>query len=170
MTKTILFAITLAAVFSVAMVAPVSAASSGFLDIKKAELGEDSYKITTKSAIPKKNAGAFGYGLIDTDTFSVIAVTTHGGVGPDSETQTDAGDGVFHTHLVQLTFENPNCDIAVETASFEEVGEASVRGNTLTVTGITPELAGNTFVSFTLSVPTGDPVDAICVHPVEFFS
>lgn len=152
------------------MVAPISAASSAFLDIKKAESGEDSYKITTKSAIPKKNAGAFGYGLIDTETFSVVAVTTHGGVGPDSETQNDAGDGVFHTHLVQLTEDNPNCDIAVASASFAEVGEASVRGNTLTVTDITAELTGDTFVSFTLSVPTGDPADAICVHPVEFFS
>jgi len=174
MTRTILFAITLAAVFSVAMVAPISAVSSGFLDIKKVEEGEDSFKITTKSAIPKKNAGAFGFGKIDLDTGMVLGATGHGGI-KDSNAQVDASDGSFHTHKVQLTGPNGVCTddgaaFQVLSVSEDEIGEATVRGNTITVSGLTEELPGaDGFVSFTLSVPTGDPADGVCVHPVEVF-
>ena len=174
MNRTILFAITLAAVFSVAMVAPVSAASSGFLDIKNVEQGEDSFKITTKSAIPQKNAGAFGYGLVDLDTGVVLAATSHGGI-LDSDGQDDADDGSFHTHLVQLTAPNAVCSadgaaFQVASVTQNEIGEASVRGNTITVSELTEELPGaDGFVSFTLSVPTGDTADGVCVHPAEVF-
>jgi len=175
MTKTVLLAITLAAVFSVAMIAPVSAVSSGFLDIKKVDEGENSFKITTKSAIPKKNGGAFGYGLVDLDNGQVIAATSHAGV-LDSDGQDDANDGSFHTHLVQLQAPNTVCSddgaaFQVASVSQEEVGEAFVRGNTITVSEVTEELPGaDGYVSFTLSIPTGDTADGVCVHPVEVFS
>ncbi len=175
MTNTILFAITLAAVFSVAMVAPVSAVSSAFLDIKKVDEGENSFKITTKTAIPKKGAGPFGYGLVDLDSGKVIAATSHAGV-LDSDGQDDADDGSFHTHLVQLTTPNAVCtadgaDFQVDSVSQAEVGDSSVKGNKLTVSNITEELPGaDGYVSFTLSIPTGNPADGVCVHPVEVFS
>ena len=174
MNKTIIFAITLAAVLSVALIAPVSAASSGFLDIKNVEQEEDSFKITTKSAIPQKNAGAFGYGLVDLDTGVVLAATSHGGI-LDSDGQDDADDGSFHTHSVQLTSPNTVCSddgaaFQVASVTQNEIGEASVSGNTITVSELTEDLPGaDGFVSFTLSVPTGDTADGVCVHPVEVF-
>ena len=60
-------------------------------------------------------------------------MATHGGVGPDSETQEDAADPVFHSHLVVLTEpdECPDGDgfFAIFSASFEEVADFEIEDN-----------------------------------------
>jgi len=59
-------------------------------------------RITTAANIPQDgSAGAFGYGAIGTN--AILVVTTHGGVGPDSEAQNGQSDPVMHTHVVTLT-------------------------------------------------------------------
>ena len=104
--------------------------------------------------------GAFGFGAFGTK--AILAITTHGGVGPDSETQTGAADPVFHTHALQLkTTTTCSTGLAVASASFEEVGDLEVNGNTVEVKNILKSKIGKltgTVVSFILTVDAGGDI------------
>jgi len=159
-TKTIL-GISLAAVFAISMVVP--ALASGHLTITEAEVDDDEVEIETAADIPTDgSSGAFGYGAFTTDG-KVVAVTTHGGVGPDSESQADANDPVFHSHLVELTTATGcNSGLAVDSVSFKEIADFEVEDNEVEIEDIDQELNG-VVVSFSLTLEGGD----ICVNPVS---
>ena len=168
MTKTILLGATLAAVFAVSMMM-VPAFAGGHLVLDKVEVKDNvkqSLEINAGANIPQDGSvGAFGYGAFGTK--AVLAITTHGGVGPDSETQTGTADPVFHTHAVQLTTTTPCASgLAVASASFKEVGDLEVSGDTVEVKNISNGKIGTltgTVVSFTLTVESGD----ICVNVIN---
>ena len=85
MGKTILLGTTLALVFAIFMIAP--ALAGGHVVIVEAEVDDDEVEIKTVADIPTDGSlGDFGFGAFTTDG-TVVAVTTHGGVGQDSETQ-----------------------------------------------------------------------------------
>ncbi len=161
--------ISLAAVFAVSMaILPATASDASFLDIlgTKVSANQNSAQITTAATIPTDgNSGLFGYGIGAEN--GVLGITSHGGVGPDSEGQDDSDDASFHTHLVTATPSKqcPN-GVLVTSASFEEVGNAHVAGNKITVSNIdndaTGELAEDAF-SFTLG-PTKNG-KGLCVNP-----
>ena len=158
--KTIL-GISLAAVFAVFMIVPAFA--GGHLAITEAEVDDDEVEIEVAADIPTDgSAGAFGYGAFTTDG-KVVAVTTHGGVGPDSESQEDASDAVFHSHLVTPTTDT-DCDsgLAVDSASFEEIADFEVDDNEVEIEDFDEELNG-VVVSFGLTVEDGE----ICINPVS---
>ena len=161
MTKTIFLGTTLAAVFVVFMIVPAFA--GGHLAITEAEVDDDEVEIETSADIPTDgSAGAFGFGAFTTDG-KVVAVTTHGGVGPDSETQEDASDPAFHSHLVEL-MGSTDCDseLAVASVSFEEIADFEVEDNEVEIDDIDQELNG-VVVSFSLTLEGGD----ICVNPIS---
>ncbi len=182
MTKTVILGTSFAAIFALSMIM-VPAFAGGHLAI----IGSDVFNhptnskvsITVSAPIPQDGSlGAFGFGAIGLN--GVIAVTTHGGVGPDSEVQADQSDPVFHTHVVTLkttglckTPGNPNgnpAGLAVASASFEDVGKLKVANNKVKVTGIPNSAVGDLsgdVVAFRLSV-VGDPAAprAICVNIV----
>ena len=159
-TKTIL-GISLAALFAVFMIAPAFAA--GHLAITEAEVDDDEVEIQVAADIPTDgSAGAFGFGAFTTDG-KVVAVTTHGGVGPDSETQEDASDPAFHSHLVELT-DVTGCasGLAVADVSFEEIATFEVDDDEVEIEDIGEKLNG-VVVSFSLTLEAGD----ICVNPIS---
>jgi len=165
--KTIL-GISFAAVFAVSMMM-VPAFAGGHLVLEKVEVkdnGKQSLEIDVGANIPQAGeAGAFGYGAFGTK--AILAITSHGGVGPDSETQTDAADPVLHTHAVTATTDTPcPSELAVASASFKEVGDLEVSGDTVEVTNISKGKIGTltgTVVSFTLSSENSD----ICINVVN---
>lgn len=158
------------AITSIAFVAVIMgmapAFAAGHVNLQKVEVKNTGkqLEIEVLATIPQTGgAGAFGFGAFGTK--AILAITTHGGIGPDSETQTSAADPVFHTHALQLkTVAAATCisETAVASASFEEVGDLEVNGNTVEVKNISKSKIGKltgTVVSFTLSVSGGD----ICV-------
>jgi len=162
--KTIL-GISFAAVFAVSMMmVPVFAA--GHVNLQKVEVkdtGKQSVEINVLGPItPTGGPGAFGFGAFGSK--AILAITTHGGVGPDSEAQTNQADPVFHTHALQLKTTTPCATgLAVASASFKEVGDLEVTGTTVEVKNISKGKIGTltgTVVSFLLSV---DPGGDICV-------
>jgi len=153
--------IVIATFFAVFMIVPAFA--GGHLAITEAEVDDDEVEIETNADIPTDgSAGAFGFGAFTTDG-KVVAVTTHGGVGPDSESQEDASDAVFHSHLVTLT-DVTECDseLAVASVSFEEIADFEVDDNEVEIEDFDEELNG-VVVSFVLTVEDGE----ICVNPVS---
>jgi len=131
-------------------------------------------KITTLANIPKDgSAGAFGFAALGTN--AILAVTTHGGVGPDSPAQSSQGDPVFHTHVITLNFASIACASGVEVATitFAEVGQVNVNKNRVSVSAIpvsaTGEMTG-TVASFNLSVigPANAPTN-VCVDNLTLF-
>jgi len=174
MTKTVIWGTTLALVFALSMI--TAAFAGGHLNILSSSVqnNPNSSMFKLKVAADIESApGAFGYGAIGET--GVIAVTTHGGVGPDSEAQADQNDDVLHTHIVTLRT-TPECKsendagLAVATASFEEVGKLTIKGDKLKVSGIPNSAVGDlngAVVAFTLSV-VGNPghPHAICVNLV----
>jgi len=165
--KTIL-GISLAAVFAVSMaILPATASDASFLDIlgTKVSAKQNSAQITTAATIPTDgNSGLFGYGIGAAN--GVLGITSHGEAF-DSEAQIDADDASFHTHLVTAEPSKQCPDgVLVTSASFEEVGNANVAGNKITVANIdndaTGELGENAF-SFTLG-PTKNG-KGLCVNP-----
>ena len=163
MTKKVFLGAALAAVFVLSMImVPVFAA--GHVNLQKVEVkdtGKQSVEINVLAAIPQNGAaGAFGFGAIGSK--AILGVTTHGGVGPDSEAQAGGTGPVFHTHALQLkTVAAVTCasTTAVASASFKEVGDLEVTGVTVEVKNITgvSKLTG-TVVSFLLSVDAGGDI------------
>jgi hypothetical protein len=170
-TKTIL-GLSLAAIF-VAMIVP--ALADGHLTITEGEVSSTGtvtrVDITTAGDLSSAD-GAFGYGVVAEN--GVVAFTTHGGVGPDSEKMKDQSDAVMHTHLVALVPNSACVNTGLQAIpSFEEVGHAKVSGDSLKVTAIPTSVTGElstTFVSFGLSI-IGDAAspDAICIETPTFF-
>ena len=162
MGKTILLGTTLAVLFAVFMIVPALAV--GHLAIVEAVMDDDDeVEIKVTADIPTDGTGgAFGYGAFITDT-TLVAVTTHGGVGPDSEEQEDAADPVFHSHFLVLTDNPIECnDFAIVSASFEDDADFEVEDNTVEIEDI--EGFNGDVASFTLSVePTGE----ICVDVMD---
>ena len=159
MGKTILLGTTLAVLFAVFMIVPAFA--GGHLAIVEAEVDDDEVKIKVVADIPTDGSlGAFGYGAFTTDG-KVVAVTTHRGIGPDSETQEDAADPIFHSHLVVLTDSGDECpdntdkQFEIVSASFEEIADFEVEDNEVEIDDIDQELSGRV-VSFKLSVMEGE--------------
>jgi len=83
----------------------------------------------------------YGLGAIG-KSGKVIAVTTHGGVGPDSEAQAGGTGAVFHTHVVTGKFVAAciaagNADgFAIASASFKEVGDLELDGSDIEIKNI----------------------------------
>lgn len=171
MNKLLFAAIAVASIIISLIATPAFAASSGYLIIKSSSVtdtsGVQTVQITTKTAIPTNGkASAFGYGVFATN--GVLAVTTHGGVGPDSETQTGTGDPVLHTHLV-VPEATTDCasGLAVLSASFEEVGDLTIRGNKITIANVDSSVGTISpgAASFTLSVENG----RVCINDLTVF-
>ena len=161
-TKTIL-GISLGAVFVLSMImVPVFAV--GHVNMQKVEVkdtGKQSVEINVVGPItPTGGPGAFGFGAIGSK--AILGVTTHGGVGPDSEAQAGGTGAVFHTHALQLTTITPCASgVAVASASFKEVGDLEVTGTTVEVKNISKGKIGTLtgeVRSFLLSVDAGGDI------------
>ena len=159
--------IALAAAFVFSMVM-VPAFAGGHLVFDEVEISKNgkSLEIEVSADIPQAGeAGAFGFGAFGTK--AILAITSHGGVGPDSETQTNAADPVLHTHTVTTTTDTPCASgLAVASASFEEVGDLEVDDDEIKVENIAKNKIGKlkgTVVSFTLTVENSD----ICINVVN---
>jgi len=164
--------IALAAAFAFSMVM-VPAFAGGHLVFDEVEISKNgkSLEIEVSADIPQAGeAGAFGFGAFGTK--AILAITSHGGVGPDSETQANQADPVLHTHAVTtktvaacVSASNPT-GLAVASASFEEVGDLEVDDDEVEVENIAKNKIGKltgTVVSFTLSTTNGD----ICINVVN---
>ena len=162
MGKTILLGTTLAVLFTVFMIAP--ALAGGHIPIVEAEVDDDEVKIKTALDIPTDGTGGdFGFGAFTTDG-KVVAITTHGGIGDDSETQQADDDPAFHSHLVVLaTGGDTGCasGIGIKSASPGEVADFEVDDNEVEIENIDEELNG-VVVSFTLTVEE----EEICINLV----
>jgi len=147
------------------MIAPALAV--GYLVIDEAEVDDDEVEIEVTADIPTgEGAGFFGYGAFTTDG-DVVIVTTHGGLGDDSDTQVDADDPVFHTHLVTLTDQPENCPegdnlFAVSDIAPEEVADFEIDEDEVEIFNIDEELNG-VVVSFVLSLDEED-MEEVCVE------
>jgi len=161
--------ISLGAVFVVSMMMmPAFAGGHVILEEVKVNTNGKQLEIEVAGPIPQDGSlGAFGFGAFGTK--AILAITTHGGVGPDSEAQTNQADPVFHTHALQLkTVSAATCgsETAVASASFNEVGDLEVTEDTVEVKNISKSEIGKltgTVVSFLLSVSGED----ICVNVIR---
>jgi len=165
MTKKVLVVTSLTAIFVASMIM-VPAFAGGHLTFDEVEVEGRSLEIEVTADIPQDgSAGAFGYGAFGTK--AILAIATHGGVGPDSESQTGAADPVLHTHAVTAKTVTPcPSGLAIASASFEEVGDLEVDGNEIEVENISKKKIGKltgTIVSFTLTLVGGD----ICINVVD---
>jgi len=168
MTKTVLLGVTFAAIFVASM---IMAFAGGHLIFDEVEVEKKSLEIEVSADIPQDgSAGPFGYAAFGTK--AILAITTHGGVGPDSESQTNADDPVFHTHALTAknvavceSASNPD-GLAVDSASFEEVGDLEVDDEEIEVEDISRSKIGKltgAVISFTLSIENGD----ICINVID---
>jgi len=152
----------LAVVFALSMImVPVFAAGHVNLQEVKVKTNGKQLEIEVVGPItPTGGPGAFGFGAFGTK--AILAITTHGGVGPDSEAQAGGTGAVFHTHALQLKTTTPcTTGLAVASASFEEVGDLEVTGTTVEVKNISKNKIGKltgTVVSFLLSVDAGGDI------------
>ena len=179
MTKTVIWGTVFAAVFVISMVAVIPLAdAAGHLAItSKATKNTGAVSkvtFTTSVNIPQDgSAGAFGFAALGNS--AILAITTHGGVGPDSPVQANQADPVFHTHVITLNFASGACASGVEVASitFAEAGQLKVKGNTVKVTAIPQSQTGGltgALASFNLSVigPLNNPTN-VCVDNLTIF-
>ena len=169
MGKTILLGTTLAVLFTVFMIAP--ALAGGHIPITEAEVDDDEVEIEVALDIPTDGTGMpgdFGFGAFTTTDLEVVVVATHGGLpGADSDSQDDASDPVFHSHLVTLIADGSECpfgDGLFEIASItpEEVADFEVDDNEVEIENIDEELNG-VVVSFILTAADGE----VCVEVVS---
>ena len=165
MTQTVLVGTSLALIFVASMIM-IPAFAGGHLTFDEVDVDKRSLEIEVTADIPQDgSAGAFGYGAFGTK--AILAITTHGGVGPDSESQTGAADPILHTHAVTAKTVTPCASgLAVASASFEEVGDLEVDGNEIEVEKISKSKIGKltgTVVSFTLTLEGGD----ICINVID---
>ena len=171
-TKTFLAA-SLVTVFVVSMIMLPAYATAGYLTITSADVekGKKGWKFEIETAGKILPVGTYGYGAFGEN--GVIAVTTHGGVGPDSEAQHgDASNPVFHTHIVQLnTGTDTACssEIGVKSASFETVGKLEISGKTVEVSKI-PENAVGKLTGTVVSFNLGFEGSELCVYPQSLFT
>jgi len=180
MTKTVIWGGVLAAVFVISMIVavPLADAAGHLVITSKATKNTGAVSkvtFTTSVNIPQDgSAGAFGFGVIGNS--AILAITTHGGVGPDSSAQANQADPVFHTHVITLNTASIACASGVEVATitFAEAGQLKVKGNTVKVTAVPQSQTGgltNTLASFTLSViglpsaPTNVCVNGLTIFP-----
>jgi hypothetical protein len=176
MTKSLLLATSLAAIFVASMIM-VPAFAGGHLTIEEAEVEKEKGKweveIETSADIPTDgSAGAFGYGVIGKK--AILVATTHGGVGPDHPDQGGQGDPVMHTHVVTLG-PNAGCPDNLAVASITSPSfSIEIDDDELEIEGIPTSAAGKlsqTTASFNLSVlgPANAPT-AVCVDDLQIFS
>jgi len=122
--------------------------TDGFLTIKEAiikpfgdpnpplgnEGGLEAF-LKTHGLIPVNGeGGAFGYGILTTNTESGLGLTvatTHAGV-LDSVEQQDISDPIWHNHMVKLGEDQTNCgtDPAVVQITWEQPGDVLIEGKT----------------------------------------
>ncbi len=129
----------------------------GFLTIKEAFIktfgklnpplgnergGLDAF-LKTHGLIPQNGeGGAFGYGIITTNTLtgdgSLTVATTHAGV-LDSAEQRNIGDPVWHNHMIKLKEDEANCGklvddgdppLAVSQITWKQPGDVLIKGKT----------------------------------------
>lgn len=139
----IVVGISLAAVFAFSMMMTPAFAGAHLVLVSaeaKTVKGESKVEVTTMGDF-ELGPGAFGLGAIG-KSGKVIAVTTHGGVGPDSEAQAGGTGAVFHTHVVTGKFVaaciaagNPT-GFAIASASFKEVGDLELDGSDIEIKNI----------------------------------
>jgi hypothetical protein len=127
-----------------------AASSDDFPTLQKADVTTDKNSIM---AILKAHGhisttgdqDAFGYGLLTKKggTDAVIVTTTHKGV-LDSEVQKDANDPVWHNHFVSLAKDDQFCggDLAVQSITFEQPGDVSIRDQTVKLSDIPSKFTG----------------------------
>ncbi len=173
-TKTIL-GISLGAVFVLSMMMmPAFAGAHLVIDTAEAKTvkGKSTVEVTTIGNF-EGSPGAFGLGAIGTSG-KVIAVTTHGGVGPDSEAQAGGTGAVFHTHVVTGKFVDACKDatlnpdgFAIASASFKEVGDLELDGNDIEIknipVGSVGKLTGDVFTFVLRLVGAPPSPDEICI-------
>jgi hypothetical protein len=185
--------IILAITAGIILLAPMAAwaTRADFLSIRQALVQTssdkvDSAKMNTKASIPKDGSGgAFGYGVLTSDT--IIVSTTHPGV-LDSKTQNGNKDNpVFHNHYTQLDFPpNPHCgpnpEVVLNTLTFGSPGKLTVGGSNLVQSNLPKSFEGQTqtntligpkVVSFELQPifknndPNIQPPEAVCVTNIQ---
>jgi len=135
MTRTILLGITFAAIFVASMIM-VPAFAGGHLIFDEVEVEKKSLEIEVSADIPQDgSAGNFGYAAFGTK--AILAITSHGPIGLDSEAQTSPNDPVLHTHALTATTDTTcESELAVASASFEEVGDLEVDDDEIEVEDI----------------------------------
>ena len=174
MTKTVLYGTILAAVFVFSVMIPAFAGAHLVIDTAEAETdkGVSEVEVTTVGNF-EEGPGAFGLGAIG-KTGKVIAVTTHGGVGPDSEAQEGGTGAVFHTHIVKGKFVAACIDadlnptgFAIASASFKEVGDLELDGNEIEIENIRGgglgKLTGDVFTFALRLIGSAPSPDEICI-------
>ena len=175
MTKTILI-LAISAILVISMIMVPAFAGGHLVITSKATQNTGAVSkvtFTTLANIPQDgSAGAFGFGVLGNS--AILAITTHGGVGPDSPAQANQADPVFHTHIVTLGASGA-CASGTEVTSitFAEAGQLKVKGNTVKVTAVPQSLTGGftgSLASFKLSVigPANNPTN-VCVDMLTIF-
>lgn len=193
--------IALSAVASAVLVSAVmlgntaySSSSSGIQDVTDflvslVDGDKQHIRISTESTISVDGShGAFGWGIPTGNANEFLVATTHGGVY-DSETQSNAADPIWHTHLVKLfedtnacpgalrvqdlTLSDPSYAVSVSNNVIDIVG--AVHGNYLGQFGNTELALGNlstyAIATFTLNpadLTTSPPV--VCVENVQLYN
>jgi len=165
----------LAAVFVLSMIMiPAFAGAHLVIDTAEAKTvkGKSKVEVTTVGNF-EGGPGAFGLGAIG-KSGKVIAVTTHGGVGPDSEAQAGGTSAVFHTHVVTGKFVaacedailNPD-GFAIASASFKEVGDLELDGSDIEIknipVGSVGKLTGDVFTFALRLIGAAPSPDEICI-------
>lgn len=179
--KTIL-GISLAAVFAVSMIMlPIAIAQLSFLDIVEAEIEVDDGEFEMEVEMAAdflSGAPDTPYGIValTSDFQDMPGTTTHGGVGPDSETQQGGTGAVEHNHIVDATMD-ADCasGVKVTSASFDDPGDLEVDDEEIEVENIPMSRVGDltgVVLSFTLSFDdeNDDGIDSLCVNPQEAFN
>jgi len=192
MTKTILLAATLAAVFVLSMImVPVLAAGHVVLDPPNtaAVIKGNSLKatITATAPIPVDGSSAFGYAILTTTSGSpasnnVLVLVTH--VGFDDSSFEDPVSG-FHTHVLDLKAPTAPCvgvgatdevDLATSPSNtgFDKKYPFKIAGNVATINHAkVSDLNGGSvaaIAAFLATVPsfTAGVPDNICVTVISF--
>jgi len=165
----------LVAVFALSMImVPVFAAGHVVLVDAEAKTikGKSKVEVTTSLSF-EGGPGAFGLGAIG-KSGKVIAVTTHGGVGPDSEAQAGGTGAVFHTHVVTGKLVAACVDatlnptgFAIASASFNEVGDLELDGTDIEIknipVGSVGKLTGDVFTFVLRLIGDAPSPDEICI-------
>lgn len=193
--------ITLSAVASAVVLSAVllgntaySSSNSGIQDVTNflvslVDGDKQHIRINTESTISVDGShGAFGWGIPTGNANEFLVATTHGGV-LDSETQSNAADPIWHTHLVKL-FEDTNAcpdALRVQDLTFSDPAYAvSVKNNVIDIVGaihgdylgqfgstelVLGALETHAIATFTLNpadLSTTPPV--VCVENVQLYN
>ena len=171
-----------------------SSSSSGIQDVTNflvslVDGDKQHIRINTESTISVDGShGAFGWGIPTGNANEFLVATTHGGVY-DSETQSNATDPIWHTHLVKLFEDTDACPNAfrVQDLTLSDPSYAvSVKNNVIDIVGAThgdylgqfgnTPLALGALETYTIATFTLNPADlstsppVVCVENVQLYN